>query len=194
VNLAISLAVSGAQVVVIEADLRRPMIPRYLKLADGIGVSNILMGTQPFANGLQVVRISDYVAPNKQEEQDEPEDRARLERNFYCVTSGPLPPNPAELIGSEKMMTLLHDAADNADYVLVDTPPVLSVADALSLVNVVDAVIVSARLGNTTLDEAREVRTLLERSGARTLGLVAGGARAAESRYYRKYGYYATGR
>lgn len=193
VNLAISLALSGARVVVIEADLRRPMVSTYLGLSDGVGVSNILAGTHPLASGLQLVKISDF-APTNGRDAGESAQRARLERNFYCVTSGPLPPNPAELIGSEQMATLVVEAASNADYVLIDTPPVLLVADTLSLVGLADAVLISCRINSTTIEEAHEVRTLLQRSGARTLGLVAGGVRSAQRGRYHRYGkgYYAT--
>ena len=192
VNLAISLALSGARVVVIEADLRRPMISTYLGLSEGVGVSNILAGTHPLASGLQLVKIKDFT-PKNQHDSEGSSQRSRLERNFYCVTSGPLPPNPAELVGSEQMATLIGEAAVNADYVLVDTPPVLLVADALSLVGLADALLVSCRLDSTTIEEAHEVRTVLQRSGARTLGLVAGGVRSAQRGRYHRYGrgYYA---
>jgi polysaccharide biosynthesis transport protein len=188
VNLAISLALSGARVVVIEADLRRPMIPHYLNLDNKVGLSHILTGASAFGDGLQLVKITDF-SVSSGHETDDSSHRPRLERNFYCVTAGPLPPNPAELLGSERMVTLLEEAAANADYVLVDTPPILLVADALGLMGAVDAVIVSARVRSTTIEEAHDVRSLLERSGARTLGLVAGGVRAGARSYYRKYGY-----
>jgi len=191
VNLAVSLALSGARVAVIEADLRRPMLHRYLRLSNGAGVSNVLAGAHTLGQVMQRARIDQQGVVNFRSEQDP---SRRLERNLLCLTSGPLPPNPAELIGSQQMKTLIDDVAALADYVLIDTPPVLVVADALSLVALVDAVIVCARLNSSKIDEAREARTLLQRTGAHTLGLVAGGRRERGRRHRDRYGYYVSER
>ncbi len=186
VNLAVSLALSGARVAVIEADLRRPMVHRYFRLSGGAGVSNVLAGEHAFGEVIRRVSVNPQgVAPRMRQ------DSSRLtERNLLCLTSGSLPPNPAELIGSQQMKTLIEDVAAVADYVLIDTPPVLVVADALSLVALVDAVIVCSRLNKSTIEEARQVRTLLERTGAHTLGLVAGGGRGKTRRRDDSYGYF----
>ncbi len=138
---------------------------------------------------MQRVKI-DQQAPLNQQVAGDSSHPQRLERNLFCVTSGPLPPNPAELIGSQQMKTLIEDAAALADYVLIDTPPVLVVADALSLMGLVDAVIVCSRINSTTIEEARQVRTLLQRIGAHTLGVVAGGVKASKRRRYDSYGYF----
>jgi Mrp family chromosome partitioning ATPase/capsular polysaccharide biosynthesis protein len=189
VNLAVSLALSGARVAVIEADLRRPMVHRYFRLSNAVGVSNILAGTHNLPTVMQRVKIDQHAPLNRQVGGD-PSQPQRLERNLFCLTSGPLPPNPAELIGSQQMKTLIEDAAALADYVLIDTPPVLVVADALSLMGLVDAVIVCSRINSTTIEEARQVRTLLHRIGAHTLGVVAGGVKASKRRDYDNYGYF----
>lgn len=189
VNLAVSLALSGARVAVIEADLRRPMVHRYFRLSGALGVSNILAGTHNLPTVMQRVKIDQHAPLNRQVVGD-PSQLQRLERNLFCLASGPLPPNPAELIGSQQMKTLIEDAAALADYVLIDTPPVLVVADALSLMGLVDAVIVCSRINSTTVEEARQVRTLLHRIGAHTLGVVAGGVRASKRRRDDNYGYF----
>ena len=195
VNLAMSLALSGARVIVIEADLRRPMLHKYLKLRDAVGVSTLLAGNHPLEGALQAVSRVDSSGSRRKEAGDADDKVAavripRLERSFYCLTSGPIPPNPAELVGSQQMVKLIADAAAVADYVLIDTPPLLVVADAISLFGVVDAVLVCTRINSTTIDEAREVRTILERTGARALGLVAGGAKRPRRRRGDGYGYY----
>jgi Mrp family chromosome partitioning ATPase len=92
------------------------------------------------------------------------------------------------------MKTFIEDVAALADYVLIDTPPVLVVADALSLVALVDAVIVCSRLNSSTIEEARQVRTLLHRTGAHALGLVAGGSKERRRRRQDSYGYFVSER
>ena len=87
------------------------------------------------------------------------------------------------------MAKLIAEAAAVADYVLIDTPPLLVVADAVSLISIVDAVLVCSQVNGTTIEEARTVRTLLQRIGAHALGLVAGGTKRPHHRGD-GYGYY----
>jgi succinoglycan biosynthesis transport protein ExoP len=192
INLGLSLALSGARVILIEADLRRPMIDQYLDLDTRLGVSSVLAGTSTFSDSLQVVRVPDFVP--------DPRLRARghtkgstMQQALLCMTSGPLPPNPAELLGSRRMKELIDTAAGHAEYVLIDTPPVLLVSDAINLAAHTNGVIIAAKMKGTTLDEARDVRTLLERSGCRALGIVANGVGKRRGGYYRAHykGYHA---
>ena len=115
-----------------------------------------------------------------------PKDLTNLQENIFVLTSGHLPPNPAELVGSSRMEDLLASAIEASDYVIVDSPPVLLVADALSLSKQVDGVILAARMGHTTTNEAAETRQLLERVGAKMVGVVAGGVK--EGKGYSHYG------
>jgi receptor protein-tyrosine kinase len=189
INLALSLAMSGARVIIVEADLRRPTIHTHLGLSNDVGVSSVLAGTHTFTEAVQLVLIEDFSPPDTRRDPGAPEDSTALSRNLYCITSGPLPPNPAELAGSARMREFLDKAAQTAEYVLVDSPPLLMVADSLALAGQVDAVLLTARMNRTTVDEAREVRALLARIGAHPIGVVAIGVDRA-SGYYR-YGYYA---
>lgn len=189
INLALSLAFSGSRVIVIEADLRKPGLHTYLNLGNEIGVSNVLAGTHTFAESMQLVRVDEFAPPESRRTTKAAPEAALLQKNLYCVTSGPLPPNPAELIGSTKMLDLLSKAADLADHVIVDTPPLLAVSDGLNLASHVDGVILSARMHSTTIDEARELRTLLERVGGRAIGVVANGVKKDRRYAYRKYRY-----
>jgi capsular exopolysaccharide synthesis family protein len=116
-----------------------------------------------------------------------------LRKNLYCITSGPLPPNPAELLQSSRMLDIISELEHLADYVLVDTPPVLPVSDALALAPSMDAVIVAARLNSTTRDEIAQVHGVLERAGAHVIGVVAGGVKVRRGRYYRRGYYYRYG-
>jgi receptor protein-tyrosine kinase len=184
VNLAISLALSGASVTVIEADLRRPRIQEYFGLKDGVGVSNFLAGSHALAEATRKIVIDpSAVGAGTASARSLP----HREHYFYCITSGPLPPNPAELIGSQRMRALIDQVAQVSDYVLVDTPPILVVADAASLMNMADGTLVCARLQKTTTDDARRVRALLERTNARVLGVVASGVKLSAGKD--RYGY-----
>lgn len=187
VNLALSFALAGKRVVVLEADLRRPMVHKYLALEPGGGLSDVLAGTEKIADVLQLVRADDFLPPSgrRQPGEDNPK---LLQRNLYVMTSGPLPPNPAELLGSARMAELLEELREVADCVIIDTPPVLMVSDALVLLPHVDGALIAARLNFTTRQEAQDVRSIMERSQARVLGVVAGGTKHSPG-YYHKRGY-----
>lgn len=191
VNLGLSLALSGSRVIILEADLRRPMVHKYVNLGNEVGVSSVLAGTHTFAEAMQLLRVDDYAPPDSRRSGRVGSGNSTLmQKNLYCITSGPLPPNPSELVASSKMAELIAQAAESADYVIVDTPPLLLVADALALSSQVDGVIIAARMNNTTVDEARDVRAVLARSSARPIGVVATGVPRAK-RYYSRYGGYA---
>jgi capsular exopolysaccharide synthesis family protein len=183
-NLAFSLAISGARVILVDADLRKPMLHNYLGLDNEIGLTSALAGSHTVTEAFQLVQAENFVSTD-----DDSAPRpglTNLQKNIYVLTSGPLPPNPAELVGSSRMEDLLAYAVEVSDYVIVDSPPVLLVADALSLSKQADGVILTARIGHTTTDEAAEARQLLERVGAKMVGIVAGGAK--EGKGYSRYG------
>ncbi|MCE5253308.1 MAG: hypothetical protein LLG45_03710 [Actinomycetia bacterium] len=186
INLALSFALAGKRVIVVEADLRRPMAQKYLGLEGKAGLSDVLAGTQRLTDVLQLVRADEHLPPEGRRQPGGADPRL-LQRNIYVLTSGPLPPNPAELLASRRMAEVMKDLAEMADCILVDTPPVLLVSDALALIQYADGVIVTAVLDVTTRDEVAEVRSIFERAGARVIGAVAGGKK--HSRGYHKRGY-----
>jgi len=193
-NLALSLALSGERVIVVDADLRNPMMHKYLELGNDVGLSTVLTGGSQIGEALQVVKLEKFLPPNGKHSNDA--DRRKpaetLQRDLLCMTSGPLPPNPAELLASGKMDEVLSSLAGSADYVLLDSPPVLLVADALSLASRVDAVVIVARTNSTTSDEAQAVRQQLVRVGARLIGVVVGGVKPSKS-YRHRYRDYSSG-
>jgi succinoglycan biosynthesis transport protein ExoP len=192
VNLAISLAMSGKRVIVLEADLRRPMVHEYLGLANEIGLSNVLAGNSSLPAALQLVSMDSFI-PARSRKGENGAAPSVLRKNLYCITSGPLPPNPAELLQSTRMADIVSELEQLADYVLVDSPPVLPVSDAMALATNVDAVILTARLNSTTRDEIAQVRGLLQRAGAHVIGVVAGGVKVRRGHYYRRGYYYRYG-
>ncbi|MGY1609582.1 polysaccharide biosynthesis tyrosine autokinase [Geodermatophilus sp. SYSU D00700] len=150
VNLALALAESGRSVTVVEADLRRPKVTRYLGMVGGVGLSNILAGSA-----------------------DVDDVRQRYgNAQFYVIAAGPTPPNPAELLASTHMSGLLDKLRAENDFVLVDAPPLLPVADSTGLAVMMDGVLLSVRYGSTRKDQLQQAAAALTRVGARTLGII----------------------
>jgi receptor protein-tyrosine kinase len=150
VNLARVLADAGRNVMVVEADLRRPKVIEYLGLVAGAGLTNVLAGTAEISDVVQVFG------------------RGR----FAVLGAGAAAPNPGELLASSAMSNLLQKLGGDHDVVLVDAAPMLSVADASGLAPLVDGVLLSVRYGETTSDQLRQAATKLRRVGASVLGVV----------------------
>jgi receptor protein-tyrosine kinase len=149
VNLASALAEAGKRVTVVEADLRRPKITRYLGLVGGVGLTNVLAGTAEIDDVMQKYRD-----------------------NLWVIPAGPLPPNPGELLASSQMSAVLDKLRGQNDFLLVDAPPLLPVADASALAVFTDGVVLSIRYGSTRDEELQQAAATLERLGARTLGVI----------------------
>jgi capsular exopolysaccharide synthesis family protein len=149
-NLGIALARAGRRVVVIEADLRKPMVTRYLGLAEGAGLTSVLTRSADLSDVLQPWR----------------------EDGLSVVAAGPVPPNPGELLSSSLMASLVDELRMENDFVLIDTPPMLPVADATAVAVMADGVLLCVRYGRTKREQLRLVRTTLDQVGARTLGVV----------------------
>ncbi|MDX6510802.1 MAG: tyrosine-protein kinase [Gaiellaceae bacterium] len=162
-NLAIAIARSGASTIVVEGDLRRPR----LNEAFGAPQQNVAGLTGVLVGAAQPDDASMRIVPPAATDAD-----GEIEGTIMLLPSGPLPPNPAELLSSGQMRDLLEDLAGTYDYVLVDSPPLLPVADALELAGMVDGVVLVVRQNNSTTDEAREMRSLVERLGIHLIGVV----------------------
>lgn len=150
INLALALIDTGRKVTVIEADLRRPKVTRYLGMVGGVGLTNILAGTA---------------------EVDEVVQRYG-EGGLSVIPAGPTPPNPGELLASTHMSALLDKLRGESDYVLIDAPPLLPVADSSGLAVYTDGVLLSVRYGSTRKDQLKQAATVLRRVGARPLGVI----------------------
>jgi capsular exopolysaccharide synthesis family protein len=153
-NLALALVEAGRQVTVIDADLRRPRVVRYLRMVGGVGLTNVLTGS---ADLEEVVQTYDHGSGAGA---------------LSVLGAGPMPPNPSELLSSAHMLSLLEQVSVKADFVLIDAPPVLPVADATGLAAIVDGVLLSVRHGKSRKELVRRTAETLERVGARTLGVV----------------------
>ncbi|SEP22848.1 Chain length determinant protein [Trujillonella endophytica] len=150
VNLALALADAGRRVAVVEADLRRPKVSRYLGLVSGAGLTNVLAGSAGLEDVLQQYG----------------------DGKLTVLAAGPTPPNPGEVLGSSQMAGLLDQLRDTNDIVLVDAAPVLPVADTSGLAVMMDAVLLSVRYGVTRKRQLRAAAIVLDNVGAKTLGVV----------------------
>lgn len=165
VNTAISLAQTGAAVLIVDADLRRPRVHKVFGLKNNAGLSNYLAGDGELASLIQIAMP-----------------------NLYVLPVGPLPPNPAELLGSVKMKNVVETLSSNFDYVVIDSPPVSSFADSLILSSLVEGVIIVVKGGVTPREMAQRTKAHLQSVGAKILGVVINQIKLQPHDYY----YYST--
>ena len=165
-NLALTLAHANERVVVVEADLRRPKASEYLKLEGAVGVTTILTGRVDINEALQS-------AP----------------WGLKVIAAGSIPPNPAELLQSAAMKTLIKDLRERFDIVLIDAPPLLPVTDAAILAAESDGAILISRHGKTTRDQVVAAVGRLESVEARLLGTVANWTPSRRNSYGYGYSY-----
>ena len=165
-NLAVVLTQAGKSVLLIDCDMRNPTVHKNFNLSNKIGLSScISMGTA-LADAVQATAIE----------------------GLDALTAGVIPPNPSELLGSERMQNLLQRAKEEYDYVLIDTPPVLPVTDSLVLGSMVDGLILVIDSGAIKVEMARDVKNQLVNAGANILGVVLNKVRSEHHGY--GYGYY----
>lgn len=150
INTALALAEAGNNVVLVDGDLRRPSLHKYLDLIGSVGVSTVLSGAVSLDEALQSTRYSGLTA----------------------LTSGTIPPNPSELLGSQSAKHLIRDLRELFDYVIIDSTPLLAVTDAAILAASSDGVLVMARFGHTKSDQLSHAIANLQSVGARLLGAV----------------------
>jgi len=167
-NLACILAQGDARVVLIDADLRRPNLHHRFGLTGKLGLTTVLAGSSTFEQAVQNV----------------PE-----VPNLDILPSGPVPPFPTEMLGSDAMIKLLEKLGNLYTHVVIDSPPILSVTDASILGRVVDAVVLVVRHGKSSRNIMRRARDLLLRSGAPMAGLVLNAVDLNSPEYYGYYGY-----
>ena len=152
-NLAASLAQTGKKVVLVNSDFRRPTTDQFFAVNNLIGLSDVLTGVSSLKAALQ-----------------RPGDEQLL-----VLASGKMPPNPSELLGSEKMSELIEGLKDWADWIIVDSPPLLAVADTAAVARWSDGVLMVTRGGVSTRENARKGREMLEKVGARVIGVAVWG-------------------
>ena len=183
VNLAVAFSQLEDRILVIDADMRRSSVHKKLKLSNERGLSNVLAGLEEFENAVE--KVSD---------------------NFHVLSAGPTPPNPSEMLSSKRFEKLIKYARENYDYVLIDTPPLNVVSDAIMLAPHTDGVVFVLRDGYTPNYTIKRAIATLEFTENKILGAVMNGANpksggkyiyrkySYRSRYYNQYARYGYGR
>jgi capsular exopolysaccharide synthesis family protein len=169
-NLAIVLALGGARVLLVDADMRRPGVHKALHMQNGVGLSHLLVGQARVREAIQRT--------------DDP--------NFYVMTAGRTPPNPSELLAGERMRRLVENLATGPfDWVVIDTPPVLAVTDAVVISPLVSGVVFVLGAEMTRRRLAERAVQMLSVSKPRVIGAVLNRVNFDRNKYYysRYYGY-----
>lgn len=162
-NLAVTIAQSGKRVILVDADLRRPTQHQIFELKNNVGLTDMARDDALLA----APPLQDSGVPNLQ-----------------ILTSGQLPPNPAEILGSKRMSDILAALLERADLILFDAPPVLAVTDAVVLSAKMDGVLLVVSAGKTKRESAKKARAQLEKINARILGAVVNNVKAEKGASY----------
>ena len=167
INMAVSLTQTGAKVLMIDADMRRPRIHTYLGIKNEEGLANYLGG---FSELKDVITHMEHL-------------------NLDVVTAGSLPPNPTELLASKKMQNFIAMAKEKYDYVLFDTPPVNIVADTLTLTRLAENILFVIKCGASITSEIDKAMATLKFANAKILGFLSidGKERKTKEAYYSYY-------
>lgn len=167
-NLAVSISQAGKSVLIIDADLRNPTQHKLF------GLSN--------TEGLSVSLVQEHEGQSFIKETEIP--------GVQVLTGGPIPPNPAELVGSQRMKRLIDEVSEQFDVVLIDTPPIIAVTDAAILAQEVDGVILVLASGEVNKEYAQRAKEQLDKVGTKILGAVLNKADMKTSEYYYYYYYH----
>ncbi|QFK72935.1 CpsD/CapB family tyrosine-protein kinase [Pradoshia sp. D12] len=161
-NIAVTFAQQGKRTLFIDADLRKPSSHYTFSFTNSVGLTSVLTRQIEFDKALQIV---------------EP-------LGLHVLTSGPLPPNPAELLSSRAMTDLINQAKEHFDVIIVDTPPVTAVTDAQIIANLCQGVVLVVSSGRTQIDDAIKTKELLLKTGAKILGAVLNNKKMKDNTYY----------
>jgi len=164
-NFGVVVAQAGSRVCMIDSDLRRPSLHKLFRIENARGLTTALVEGLPFADVAQPSGVP----------------------NLSILPSGPIPPNPAELVGSHRMRDSIQEATKSFDLVLCDSPPVMAVGDAAALAALCDGVVLVIQVGRTAHDLLRRVVEQLEAVKGRILGVVLNRADPRRDGYYYAY-------
>jgi len=171
INTAIALSQTGAKVLIIDTDLRKPRIHKIFGEEDGVGLSNFLSGHGELESIIKKTEIP----------------------NLYYIPSGPIPPNPSELISSNLFKNMMESLGEQFDHIVFDAPPVLGFADSIILSTAVDGVILVVLGGKTPRETLQRAKEILYQVNAKILGVVINRVditRSDYGYYYYQYYYY----
>ena len=171
-NLAISISQADQRVLLIDGDLRKPKVHHYFSIPNATGLTNYL-GAAANSRSAQKVDLFSIIHPTEY-------------KNLSVIASGSIPPNPAEVLGSEMMSEFIKEVSQHFDYIIIDTPPINVVSDALPVIRESDGVVMVVRSNSSTHPELQKALDSLKFIDAKILGFVVN----YESENRSKYGYY----
>ncbi|MEC0369192.1 CpsD/CapB family tyrosine-protein kinase [Paenibacillus chibensis] len=166
-NLAVAYAHEGKKVLLIDGDLRHPSLQSMFNVSNRLGLSNILANQCTYGEILHQTEIE----------------------NLFLVTAGPVPPNPTELLSSEKLKEIIDFWKEEYDMILIDTSPVMAVADGLIVASISDGVILVVYAGKVKRDYIRKTKEKLELAKANILGVVLNNKKYSKSEAHQYYYY-----
>jgi capsular exopolysaccharide synthesis family protein len=168
-NLSISLAQLGKRVLLIDGDMRRPCVHKLFEIHDhSAGLVNYLTGAEEWRRLVRPTGIAD----------------------LDCLACGPVPPNPSELLSSDRMQVLIREAMTEYQFVLIDAPPLLNVADGRILATMVDGAILVVKSGFTPRELAQQAQMHVRDVGAHLIGVVLNDVDVRHNGYYHRYHHY----
>jgi polysaccharide biosynthesis transport protein len=170
VNIATVLAQTGVNVLVIDADMRRPRLHQVFGMENNEGLSTALSSEMTQDEIFSMVK-------------------QYRDTNVYLLSSGAIPPNPAELLGSEQMRNLLDAASSTFRYVIIDSPPIASFTDGVLISSIVDGVLLVVQGGRTSRQVVRRTRQMLQEIGAKIIGVVLNKVDVSSQGYYYQQDY-----
>lgn len=166
-NLGVVIAQAGGSVLIVDGDLRNPTMHKMFNLDNSQGLTSLLLQDLDLKEAAQSTEID----------------------GVWVVPSGPIPPNPSELLVSQKMKTFLEKVSLQYDTVILDAPPVIAVTDASVLAPLVDGVVLVVKAGSSRIDMVKEAKQQLEKVNARIIGVVLNEVKM-RGEDYRYYSYY----
>ncbi|MDS0526661.1 CpsD/CapB family tyrosine-protein kinase [Clostridium sp. SHJSY1] len=164
-NLALSFAQTEKNTIIIDCDLRKPALHKQFRISNLVGLSDVLIGKEKINSA-----VHEY------------------NNHLSVLTSGKLPPNPAEMLGSKAMSKLLKELKDYYDIIILDSAPLHAVTDAQILSTKADGTILVVRAERTKRDTVIQAKSLLDKVGANILGIVLNGIENTRKKYYYYYG------
>ncbi|WP_414052818.1 CpsD/CapB family tyrosine-protein kinase [Macrococcus animalis] len=167
-NIAVTYAQAGKKVLLIDGDMRKPTIQYTFETKNVFGLSNLVTNKVSIKEAIQSTEIE----------------------NLFILTSGPIPPNPSELLGSEKMSNLMSVLKENFDIIIIDTPPILAVTDAAIISKLVDGSILVTNVNNNNKKHLIKTKEILENANSNILGIILNNVKTNEKEDYYYYNYY----
>lgn len=168
VNLAVTFAQSGKKVILIDCDFRKPTVHKKFEISNIDGITSVLTQSKTLE---ECIRKTEF-------------------QNFSILTCGPIPPNPAELLSSNRMKNILRDLKSDFDVIFIDTPPVLAVTDAQILSAITDGVVFVTAYGQTEKYAITKAKELINKVGGKFIGVVLNKVPYKSHSYYYENNYY----